>query len=311
MQRLEIGPRGYVQGTAVATLSFTPQTDRAATVTDLNVTNVSATDTWVLTTAGKELARFYLISGGLQNVLGAGDSAYPGNHDIFAWCKGALDDPLEYPVPNGETLTLASVGGATADIAITYKEQDMTDITQALRNHPQGMSYRTMYYAYINAAVAAAGEIAYDTEIKPVWAPSLFTGKQGQTGYAARIKALFLQGGGVNTYSGSADHRSLSSYLFAQIGGQRMFTRAAAGGIPVIGHAAATGSANRVQTADLNEYPPFQEVISADAPLFNPEIAISPGVVTQWGLGITGDVTGTANWAGSLLLALVDVMVTP
>lgn len=319
MRLLQIGPVGYEHATGQASLSFTPYQDRAAVVTGIRITKVSALDTWIVTTSGKEVCRFLVDTVGNQQVLGAPSASKPSNRDIFTWAEEVLRKPITFPVPNSQPFTVASLAGATANILTEYEECSTGDIKSSMCNHPMGLDFRIPIYAYKSGTIADTAEHPFDTQVAPVFVPPLFTGSQLYAGYEATIWAIWFEGGGRNTYSGSADHQSATDHLYAKINGQRLFTRVPynvpgptqinTDGIPSVGTASAAGSANSSFSADLERFPAFQVFRDELVPIINPGLQLTPGTTSEWGIALTGDQTGGATYAHNYLVALCDVHV--
>jgi hypothetical protein len=319
MQLTQIGPRGYEKSIAQTNLSYTPLSDRAAKVTSVRITKPSATDTWNVITASKTVAQLRVDTLGNQQVTGAPSASYAKNRDFYMWAEHVIGKPVMYPVPNGQTFQVQSVGGATADVMIEFEECSSGDIQTSMMNHPEGKKFRMPIWAYTNANILAAGETAFDTQISPAFVPPLFIGKQIQAGYEATVYGIWAEGGGRNTFSGAADHQSITDHLYAQINNQRLFTRVpyvdgggtsiSLDGAPAVGTASAAGSANSVFGDDLERYPAFQRFITDNEPLISPGIHLGPGVTSTWGFGYTGSFTGGASYSSNYLLALCDVTV--
>jgi hypothetical protein len=307
MPLYEIGAQGYHQGQAVATLTQTPLTGRGNIITDLQVDKVSAADTWVLTCAGRELARFDLETTGNQQVLAGPYSGYPKNNNIFSLLKEKMGIVINYPVPEGQSITIASVGGATANIQFEFQEVMPTELSPGMINHPSGNRFIVPLYLYRNASVTTAGENALDSQIGPSWFPNMAVANNVPSGWNVNILAWFLEGQGRNTYSGSADHQSVTTYLKVERNGQILFTRDALGGIPLVGQASAAGSANTVTSSDATPFPAFQETSLSDWEQMIPTLQFGAGNNYQFILNISGDVTGGATYAAARQLLICDV----
>lgn len=307
MPIVTIGQRAYALGTAVASLAYSPLQDRASIVTRIFIDKPSAGDVWTVSVAGREVARFDIQTTGNQQPLSGPGSGYPKENDIFEIYQDLTGESLVYPVPQGCTITVASVGGATANIVIEYYECAPGECVPTMMNHPTGLRVVAPVVFYRAANVTAVGLQSFDTEIKPSWFPALFTGGSFAAGYNARILALFLEGAGVNTFSGAANHQSVSSYLQLIRNGQLMFTRQANGGLPNVGQASAAGSANTVYGADTSPYPAFQlsDPYDLQSPIF--PLQYREGDNWNWQQQISGDVTGGAAYATMRHLAILDV----
>lgn len=306
----DIGPRAFHKATAVATLSFQPQLDRAAIIRKILLTGISASDTWVITIAGQEVGRFYEQTDGNQQLLGGTTAAYPKNQDIFDFLRVQYGVDLIYPVPLGMTFTIASVGGATANIALAYTEHAPAEIQAGLVNHPNGHHFIAPIYGSRAAAVGAAGEVTFDTQVGLSFMPNIFVDNNIPEGWQIDIMGLFLEAAGVNTYSGAADYQSVTDHLALSRNGQQLFTRDALDGIPLVGAAAAAGSANTVINAVLSMYPPFQLSNEYDWSYFDGPLTIKPGDLFKFRLGITGDVTGNADYSTAVMAVIADIKET-
>lgn len=303
----DIGSRGYHQGQAVATLSFTPLYDRAAVVKRILIDKVSASDVWIVSVQGRELARFDIQTTGNQQPLSGPYSGYAKTNDLFQLFNFLNSEKLIYPVPLGQTMTVSSVGGATANITISFQEVTPGEISVGMMNHPQGNRIVCPLVGYRAATTAALGEIALDTQVGPNWFPNLFVDGLLPPNWSFRIMGMFLEGQGRNTYSGSADHLSNTTYFAIIKNGQRLYTRDNLGGIPLVGQAAAAGSANTVTSTDETPFPPIQESDLFDWQEFDTPFVLGGGDQYQFRLNIAGDVTGGATYAAARQVFLCDV----
>jgi hypothetical protein len=303
----DIGPRGYHQQQAVATLAFTPQFDRAAIVRRLLIDKVSASDIWRVTIQGREVAAFDIETTGNQQPLSGPYSGYSKTNDLFDIYNFVYPDQLIYPVPLGQTFTVTSDGGATANITIIYTEVASGEITQGMMNHPQGRRFVTLLTGYRAAAVTVLGENTLDTQIGPRWFPNIFVDGMLPPNWQFKVLAMFLEGGGRNTYSGSADHLANTTYFGVRKNGQILYTRDSLGGIPLMGQAAAAGSANTVVGTDETPNPPIQESDVFDWSNQDMPFVLGGGDGYLFRLNIAGDVTGGADFSKMRQVFLVDV----
>ena len=319
-RRFEIGPVGYAKSVGDAGLNFTPLSDRSALVTAIRITKPSASDDWQLSVASKEITRFHVDADGHQQLTSAPSASSPANRDFFVWAEHVIGKPVAYPVPNGQVLSVASVGGATADIAIEFEEHDKGDMSSpSLLNHYEGKHFRLPVWANAATAIAAAGEVAYDTQVSPTFVPKIFTGTQIQAGYEVDIHALWLEGGGDNDYGDSDDDQIVTDHVWAIVNSQRLFTRVpytqtdadivSQDGIPLVGTASASGSANQVFGCDLERFPAFQIFREPNAPIINPAIHLGPGTTSTWGISTSGAYETTHDMSDYYLVALCDVTV--
>lgn len=313
-EKYDVGPRVYLKGDAVATLSLSPLQNRALKVMRVWVTNPSANDTWTLLVGGRPVQLYVINTTGSQQLLGAITENVPKARNIFDWYKEQFGKEMFIPVPNGQTFTVASAGGATADVVFEYIETDIADMENVnLTNHYLGNHFITPFYLSRAATMTAVGENDFDTCTRPNYMPGMLitpaaTGMPAvmPLGWTYRILALMTEGGGVNTFSGSADHRSVTEYLYAIRDGTRLWTRTTAG-ISMHGKASAAASANAVFNELVGPYPPFQSIAERIEPDLPHAIQVNPGETWQAGLDVTGDVTGGADYSKFLQVLLVDV----
>lgn len=293
-QLFDVGNRVYVQDTGVATLGFTPYTDRAAKVTRVSVTNPSAPDVWTFDVGGAKVASFLDPLDVTQRLLGADFSDLPNARDIFSWHEQAYGKMLEYPVPNGQLFTVSSVNGATADICIEYMEVSSSDVNAQMENFPRGKNFCTVYTAFVAASTTEAAETNFNAESHIQGFPNLFSGTPGQTGYDCKIKALWPQSGTVSS--------TTIAYLYALMGEDRWFTRSQHGGLTLIGDSGALG----IECSPLKQFQNQQDAANA---IIDPPIHIPPGMISQWGYGLSAGAGSTDDISGVVLHALVDVTV--
>lgn len=303
----DVGPRIYHQAGATATLSFSPQNDRAAVITRFLIDKVSAGDVWRYSCDGREIAAFDIQTFGNQQPLSAPNSAYPKNVDLFDMYNAVFNERLIFPVPWGTTATITSDGGATANILYEAQEYDRGEINLSMMNHPRGTRFILPLIGYVNATIAASGEAKFDTQVGPKWFPNIFVDNEIPPNWTFRILCMFLEGGGRNTFSGSADVQSTTSYLGIRKNGTIMYTRDALGGIPLIGQASATGSANTAVGTDIGPNPPFQESQLYDWEPIPPMEVLSDGDAYQFRLAVTGTFTGGADYSHMRQMFLCDV----
>lgn len=301
------GPRIFDYSIAAATKTITPLQPYGAIVHKVNIDKVSASDSWVFTVGGQEVGNFLINSTGGNQLLSAPTASAPGNNDLFSFCANILNMPMLYFIPQGQSLVIASAGGATADIHVAYEEVLASAIGAQLMNRPgSGQFYAPLFFS-LAASVTATGETAIDTQKGLSFVPNIFKGGTFTAGWQVDIHGLFLQGKGRNTFSGSADHRSITDRLALVRNGQRLFTRTASGGIPLVGTASAAGSANSAYGSDMTPYPDFQHASEGSWRPLDPPLQIRPGDTTNWYLNITGDVTGGADYADAVQVALCTI----
>lgn len=306
-QRLEIGPRIYRAAYTAATLTFTPLFDRAAIVTSILVTNPSAADNWTVTVGGREIMRFRLLTVGNSQLMGSSVALFARPNSIFDYARTVLGAPMNIPVANGISCVVASVGGATADIAIEAMEVDNGDISPAMMNDYRGNKFIMPITGYFNGT-PVVGNNQLDTQVAPGWVPSVFNGQEFAVNFRVTLIALFLEAMSRNTFSGAANHVSREDYLVAVRNGQTLFGRDNIG-IPLRPVDAAAGSANNVYQSRTNFYMPFQQDSGTLYAVLDPPIKIQGGDLVTMAENITGDVTGiaAADYATSLKIALALV----
>lgn len=307
MQLLQVGPRGYTDSLAVATKIYTPLFDRAAHVTDVRITNASATDQWTFTVGGREIFRTLVFASGYQNVMGNPVTLGLDNRSWLPFISDLLGRRITVPVPQGQSLTIASVAAATANIEIEFEEVSPGDIQASLPNHYQGNETYHPIVQYINAAQAAAGTVPMDTQISSAWVPKILHNVPIPVNWRIDLLAMWNQGLSINTFSGAANHVSNTEFLQGIWNGQTLFTRDATG-IPFLPSAAAAGSANSVFLPLLQRYNPFQLMPIGNNQSFDPMITLNGGDNFEFDVVTAGDFTGNPSYAIPLVLLLAHVV---
>lgn len=307
MPDLGVGPRVFSRGAAVATLTVTPQSDKALVVRRILIENASATDEWVITVGGAEVGRFWHHKNVLQDLLGTPGNASGLLQDIFSFCERVLGEQLVYPVPNGQKFVIASAGGATADFTIIAEEYRASDSLIGMVNHPRGNTFLAPLYFYRAAAVAAVGESAIDSQKGLSFVPSIFASTSVPFGWQIDVLALFTLAESVNTFSGAADHISRADYLAFIDGPTRLFTRDDLGGIPLTGDSAAAGAAHNTLFVPRNNYPPLQ-VTSADEWQSMPmNFTLRAGQNIKAYLDVQGSITGNPDYSAAIQTAICRI----
>lgn len=307
MPYTDIGPKGFTQAQTVDSLSFTPQADRAAIVRDILIDKVSAADVWRVKVGPAERAAFDIEVLGNQQPLAGPYSGYPKNNDLFDVFNALSNDKLLYPVPMGQTFKVSSDGGATADIQLAYTEYRPEELSAGMLNHPLGTRIICPLVGYRAALVTDVGENTFDTQVGPSFVPNIFVDGVIPQGWEIKILAMFLEGGGRNTYNGSADHQSNTTYLGVQSNGRTLYTRENLGGIPLVGQPSATGSANTVVGTDAGPLPPFQESNPFNMEALEMPFTLGAGAQYRFRLNIAGDVTGGADYSAVRQMFLCDI----
>jgi hypothetical protein len=304
----DVGGYIYAQNEAVATLSISPLADRALSVTSIHVSNVSAADNWDVSVGGRVLMSFRALTVGNQRLLNNSQSATAARRDYWTFIREQLGMDPSIPVPNGQTLTVSSRGGATADIDIEALETDIGTQNVKGTNHYLGSRFIMPISWFLNASVSAIGAVQLDTQVSPAWIPAIFSAVQLPADWTIRLLALFLEGEGVNTFSGAADHQSTTRDLRVFWNNVQAFTRSGLGW-PNRGAAAAAGSANSVFGQRSGVYQPWEAYRAGADNMLPVPLVLKRGNTLQLLHDITGDVTGGASYANALVVAIADVTV--
>lgn len=328
MLKDDVGPKVTAAAPAVSSLAYAPPYDREYRNHRTLIVNPSADDTWIFAVGGREIMRMFIRTVGNQQLAGGVYGNFPRARDLFTYYRRVFGEPLCIPVPRGQSLTVSSLGGATANVLHFGEDLTPGSISPMEVNHYEGKHFRIPVYAYLAAAVTAAGETAVDTEVKPPYIKNYALGLPFQVGWNMRILALFLEAVGVNTFSGAANHQSTTDHVAVIKNGQRLFTHVQSGqvsgpfssvvsipagqlvapnGIPNFAQASAAGSANAVYGQGTNVYPAFQAITEEPQSVMDTPLVINGGDEVQFLHGITGDVTGGANYAGAIIAALADI----
>lgn len=304
----DVGGVIYAQGEGVATLSITPLSDRALLVTRINLSNPSANDNWDVSVGGRVLMSFRELTTGNQQLLRLVPPGGIPRLDFWEYCREVLGQDPSVPVPNGQTLTIASRGGATADIDIEAIETDIASQNVKGLNHYLGSRFIIPIAWFVNASLASSAPVQLDTQISPAWIPAIFSAQQLPADWDIALLAVFLEGAGVNTFSGAANHQSATRDLRAFWNNVQAFTRSG-GGIPLRGSDSAAGSANTVLGQRSGVFPPFQLAMPTGDNQLRYPLRLKRGNTLQWLLDFTGDFTGGASYANALQVAIAAVTV--
>lgn len=308
--KLDVGGIIYQFGVGVASLNFTPLADRAAIVKRINISNPSAKDNWQVIVGGREIMRVRHSTVGNQQPFELAPPGSAPNPDFLTYCRNFLKKPADIPVPLGLTLTIQSVGGATADIDIEAIEVDKADADVVAVNHYLGKHFLLPLQWYLNASQSAAalGTVQMDTQVGPPWIPNLFNGTQIPTSWQFQLLALFLEGAGVNTFSGAANHQSTTQGLLVNKNGTPLYSRTTTG-VPNRGKASAAGSANTVFGQQSGVFPPIVLADFDDDALLAVPLTLRAGDYMTLSQILQGDGTGGASYLDALVTAVVDVIV--
>lgn len=304
----QVGPRVYVNGFGVATLSFTPANDRAAKLRRLFVNGVSAADNWTITVGGREIARFRHLTTDNSATFKGADTAKTGKANFMSFCRDNLGIDPSFPVPNGMTITVASVGGATADILMELVEVTVDEGSFVGLNHYMGTDFLIPITTFLNASQTAVGVVQDDTQVAPPWVPSIIAAAALPVNWSLDLLGLFCDGVSNNSFSGAANHVGRTQDLHVLKNGTQLFTRSGHGPskTPV---AAAAGSANIVTTPIDLQFPPFELVDDPSDNLFDPPITLRGGDVFQVLEDLQGDLTGGEIFARAMNVWLARVKV--
>ena len=308
--KLDVGGSVYQFAIGASSLNFTPLFDRAAIVKRINISNPSAKDNWQVIVGGREIMRVRHSTVGNQQPFELSPPGSAPNTDFLTFARNFLEKRADIPVPLGLTLTIQSVGGATADIDIEAVEVDRADADIVGVNHYLGKHFLLPVQWYLNAAQAAAalGAVQVDTQVAPPWVPNLFNGTQVPAGWQFMLLALFAEGVGVNTFSGSANHQSTTQGVQVIKNGTTLFSRTTIG-IPNRGKASAAGSANTVFGQQSGVFPPVVLADFDDDSILPVPISLRPGDYMTVSQILQGDGTGGASYLDALITAFVDVLV--
>lgn len=306
MLKTELGPFLYQFTKAAATTSFTPVADRGAMVRDIGITSVSATDTWIVSCKGKEIMRFRIRATGFQNPVRADDQSAMPHTSFFDFCRRKLGMDPSIPVPLGQTLTIASVAGATANIFIQFEEHDNADLSISNVNHPDGSNWLIPIYTFKAAAINAIGVTADDTQVAPAFLPGFLIGALITSAWELDLLAMFFQGVGVNTFSGAANHQSTTNTKQFTLD-SRLLNSRSTNGIPNLGIASAAGSANIVFGQALGDYPCWERTAVGERNVLNYPIHLGNGDTFTVSEEIVGDVTGGADYSGEMAIFVAKV----
>lgn len=302
----DVGPFQFQFVKAGASLSFTPLPDRAALVTRVGITVPSATDTWVITCGGKEILRTRIRVTGNQNFFNRSGAPVAGRPNFFDFCRWQLGLDPSIPVPQGQIMTIASVGGATADIEIRFEEHSVGDMVPSMLNHYLGSEFLIPITTFIAAAQAAAGVINHDTQVSPSWLPTHLIGTATSSAWKVNLLALFNEAIGVNTFSGAANHQSTTNTLRMVDNSRQLFSRTTLG-IPAVGSPSAAGSANTVFAGDVNEFLPVAQCDAGYDAVLPTSVTVQNGDAVNIASELIGDLTGGADYSGAQALFVARV----
>lgn len=308
MQLTTLGPRGYKTALASASVTFTTLQDRAAIIRDIRITNPSASDDWVITIQQTQKWVVPINTAGNNQLLGKVGASNFSGRSIFRFCREYLNVDPSFPLPQGQQLTIASVGGATADVLIEYEERSPMDVSPDAVNG-QSATHNILPVFLVPPAYAGASGVQvkdFASQKAPSGFPKLFGDVNIPANYTLQILALWLEAGGVNTFGGSANHQSTTQQLLATYAGQQLFSRDANGGIPMVGSASAAGSANNVYQPDLVAYPAFQLINDPEQSPLPMPLVLRGGSDIHFQHSISGDGTGSADYSTFLVGMLVD-----
>lgn len=306
MLKTENGPFLYQFAKGASTMSFTPIADRGALVRRIAITAQSATDTWVVTSKAKEIMRIRQHASGNQRILRADDQG-AGLHDtFFDFCRWILGMDPSIAVPLGQTLTISSVGGATANIMVEFEEHDTGDLNSSLLNHPDGKEWLVPIYTSLAAAVSATGVKLNDTQVGPAWLPNFLIGTLVTSAWRLQLLALFMEGAGVNTFSGAANHQSTTNTKQLTLN-SRLLNSRSTNGIPNVGTPSAAGSANTVFGQVFAFQGAYEKSMYGYENVLNAPIVLQNGDTFTVADEIIGDVTGGADYSAAMAVWVARV----
>lgn len=306
MLKTEFGSVLYQFAKAAATISLTPRQDRAAKVTDFGITAVSATDTWVISCKGKEIMRTRIRSTGSLNPFQWDDTAGHGREHFMEYCRVILGMDPSIPVPLGQTFTIASVGGATANLMIEFSEFDQSDVGPSNMNSPDGREWLIPVTTFLAAAQSVVGPTNDDTQIGPAWLPNFLIGTLVTSAWKIQLLAAIMEGVGVNTFSGAANHQSTTNTKAVVYNSRRLFSQTT-NNIPNLGAASAAGSANTVTGQVMAKYQPWDKVMPNQANVFPAPLVLQNGDTFNVQEEFVGDLTGGADYSGAMTVWVARV----
>lgn len=306
MLKTENGPFLYQFAKGAATMAFSPISDRGALVRRIGITAQSAADTWIITSKGKEIMRVRQHSSGNQRILRTDDQGSAFHDTFFDFCRSQLGMDPSIAVPLGQTLNISSVGGATANLVVEFEEHDTSDLSTSMLNHPDGKEWLIPITTSRAAAVAATGVIPADTQVAPSWLPNFLLGIVGNSAWRIQLLALFMEGAGVNTFSGAANHQSTTNTKQLVLN-SRLLNSRSTNGIPNVGTASAAGSANTVFGQALSFQQAYERSLYGTENVFNQPITIGNGDTFTVSDEIIGDVTGGADYSAAIAVWVARV----
>jgi hypothetical protein len=310
--KADVGGRvnAYTQA-AAASLTYTPIADRAGIIRSVTIDNRSADDTWRLSIGGREIMAFRENSAGNQQLTRMLSAATSRAINFFDWCRSTLAIDPSIPVPQGLSAVLKSDGGATADLLLEVEEHDPGDVQPGAINHYAGSTFVCPLILSRAAAfpTAVATTQSLDTQISPAWFPILLARTPVPANWKVELLALFSEGGGVNTFSGAANHTSITKDLQLILNGDFLFSHNFPDGLMDFGNPAAAGSANAVITQRSAAYPPFQQSENDQGAILQPSLVLLPGnnMDVRLELLAGGDTTGGADYSKFLQVFVARV----
>lgn len=299
MIKTEQGPFLYQFAKGAASMSFTPVADRGALVRRIGITQHSATDTWIISSKAKEIMRIRQHASGNNRILRADDQGAAFHDTFFDFCRYILGMDASIAVPLGQTLTIASVGGATANLVVEFEEHDNSDLSPSMLNHPDGKEWLIPIFTSHAASVAATGVLLDDTQVGPAWLPPFLIGTMLTSAWRVQLLALFQEGAGVNTFSGAANHQSQTNTKQLVLD-SRLLNSRTTNGIPNLGTASAAGSANTAFGQLLAFQQAYERAMYGYENVFNQPIILNNGDTFTVAEEIIGDVTGGADYSAAI-----------
>lgn len=310
MLKTDLGGVVYQNVLSTASINVSPIADRAARVRRWSLTNPSASDDWQVIVGGREIMRFRNLNTGNQRLFrGLADTARVPI-DFFEYVRGYLGLNAEVPVPKGLTFTIQSVGGATADIDVEFYETTEDEGNIIGYNHYAGNQFIVPIWWRLNASQSSPATVQLDTQTAPPWYPALMTNTPLPPNWKVELLAWFLEGAGINTFSGAANHQSTTDSLRVFRNQVQFYSRTGVG-IPARGSDSAAGSANTVLGTRSGVYPPFELQNPSDDAIAPVPLTLAGGDALQLLWTLTGDLTGGASYANALVAAIARVTVPP
>lgn len=180
---------------------------------------------------------YWLVKGKAGNQLGTQRLAYSGYNLMDRLVKKGL--PFTLPIAEGQKLTLPALDGV-GTMQVVYDIYDAGDIRSDMPNGTASKIFSFIQYMRESAVIAASGDMLLDTSITPAEFPDFPAGKSVPP--KMKIKLHGIHGNPVAD-AASSSNLFYSTYL-KLIREREVLLDEDRKGIPFLGDATATGSAN-------------------------------------------------------------------